>query len=163
MMLLAGRALQAVGAGPVLSKAIAKETFSPLNAQARAFRYFFGQRGCSSDCAAGRGFDSRHLSWNSLFLVMALFSVVTLLLSPRALEQHDAAVPSLLPGLSPRHLSRDAAGFTDPEFAVLLYLAVSGHFYAAVWSEYAELFLAFLSFRTVFYPRKSDGEIRAND
>ncbi|WP_309296859.1 MFS transporter, partial [Enterobacter hormaechei] len=32
MMLLAGRALQALGAGagPVLSKAIAKETFSPL-------------------------------------------------------------------------------------------------------------------------------------
>ena len=53
-MLLAGRALQAVGAGagPVLSKAIAKETFSP-DAQARPFRYFFRQRGGSAYCAAG--------------------------------------------------------------------------------------------------------------
>jgi MFS family permease len=35
-----------------------------------------------------------YLSWNSIFLVMALFSVVTLVLSPRRLEQHDRGASS---------------------------------------------------------------------
>jgi MFS family permease len=52
-----------------------------------------------------------YLSWNSIFLVMALFSVVTLVLSPRRLEQHDAVAAPPLPGLSPRHLFRERCWF----------------------------------------------------
>jgi MFS family permease len=108
MTLLAGRALQAVGAGagPVLSKAIAKETFSPLILK-RALSDISSASAVVPLIAPLVGaLILGHLNWNSLFLVMALFSVVTLLLSPRALARHDAAVPPHLPGLSPRRLSR---------------------------------------------------------
>ena len=96
-MLLAGRALQAVGAGagPVLSKAIAKETFSPLTLK-RALSDISSASAVVPLIAplAGAAILG-HLSWNHIFLVMALFSVVTLLLSPRRLGHRDsAAAPS---------------------------------------------------------------------
>jgi hypothetical protein len=89
---------------------------------------------------------------------MALFSVVTLVLSPRRLEQHDAVAAPPLPDLSPRHLFRYAAGFADSEFAFLLYLAVAGHFYAAAWSEHNELLAALFSIRIIFYYWQSDSK-----
>ena len=106
MTLLAGRALQAVGAGagPVLSKAIAKETFSPLILK-RALSDISSASAVVPLIAPLVGaLILGHLNWNSLFLVMALFSVVTLLLSPRALARHDAVV---LPSSS---------GFVTPAF-----------------------------------------------
>jgi hypothetical protein len=39
--------------------------------------------------------------------------------------------------------SGNAAGFADSEFAVLLYLAVAGHFYAAAWAEHMQYSLLF--------------------
>ena len=106
MMLLAGRALQALGAGagPVLSKAIAKETFSPLTLK-RALSDISSASAVVPLIAplAGAALLG-YLSWNWIFLVMALFSVVTLVLSPRRLEQHDAvAAPS-------------SSGFITPAF-----------------------------------------------
>ena len=106
MMLLAGRALQALGAGagPVLSKAIAKETFSPLTLK-RALSDISSASAVVPLIAplAGAALLG-YLSWNSIFLVMALFSIVTLVLSPRRLEQHDAvAAPS-------------SSGFITPAF-----------------------------------------------
>lgn len=105
-MLLAGRALQAVGAGagPVLSKAIAKETFSPLTLK-RALSDISSASAVVPLIAplAGAAILG-HLSWNYIFLVMALFSVVTLLLSPRRLGHRDsAAAPS-------------SSGFITPAF-----------------------------------------------
>ncbi|MBZ6755359.1 MFS transporter [Klebsiella grimontii] len=105
-MLLAGRALQAVGAGagPVLSKAIAKETFSPLTLK-RALSDISSASAVVPLIAplAGAAILG-HLSWNHIFLVMALFSVVTLLLSPRRLGHRDsAAAPS-------------SSGFITPAF-----------------------------------------------
>jgi MFS family permease len=86
-------------------KAIAKETFSPLIK--RALSDISSASAVVPLIAPLVGaLILGHLNWNSLFLVMALFSVVTLLLSPRALARHDAAVPPHLPGLSPRRLSR---------------------------------------------------------
>ncbi|HHS9505042.1 TPA: MFS transporter [Raoultella planticola] len=106
MTLLAGRALQAVGAGagPVLSKAIAKETFAPLILK-RALSDISSASAVVPLIAPLAGaLIIGHLNWNSLFLVMALFSVVTILLSPRALVHHDAAVvPS-------------SSGFVTPAF-----------------------------------------------
>lgn len=106
MTLLAGRALQAVGAGagPVLSKAIAKETFAPLILK-RALSDISSASAVVPLIAPLAGaLILGHLNWNSLFLVMALFSVVTILLSPRALVHHDAAVvPS-------------SSGFVTPAF-----------------------------------------------
>ena len=106
MMRLAGRALQALGAGagPVLSKAIAKETFSPLTLK-RALSDISSASAVVPLIAplAGAALLG-YLSWNSIFLVMALFSIVTLVLSPRRLEQHDAvAAPS-------------SSGFITPAF-----------------------------------------------
>lgn len=93
VMLLAGRALQALGAGagPVLSKAIAKETFSPLTLK-RALSDISSASAVVPLIAplAGAAILG-YLSWNTIFLVMALFSVVTLLLSPRRLVHHDVA------------------------------------------------------------------------
>ncbi|MDM4217443.1 MFS transporter [Klebsiella pasteurii] len=105
-MLLAGRALQAVGAGagPVLSKAIAKETFSPLTLK-RALSDISSASAVVPLIAplAGAAILG-HLSWNHIFLIMALFSVVTLLLSPRRLGHRDsAAAPS-------------SSGFITPAF-----------------------------------------------
>ena len=106
MMLLAGRALQALGAGagPVLSKAIAKETFSPLTLK-RALSDISSASAVVPLIAplAGAALLG-YLSWNSIFLVMALFSVVTLVLSPRRLEQHDAAA------------APSSSGFITPAF-----------------------------------------------
>ncbi|MDV1566463.1 MFS transporter [Raoultella planticola] len=106
MTLLAGRALQAVGAGagPVLSKAIAKETFAPLILK-RALSDISSASAVVPLIAPLAGaLILGHLNWNSLFLVMVLFSVVTILLSPRALVHHDAAVvPS-------------SSGFVTPAF-----------------------------------------------
>lgn len=105
-MLLAGRALQALGAGagPVLSKAIAKESFSPLTLK-RALSDISSASAVVPLIAplAGAAILG-YLSWNTIFLVMALFSVVTLLLSPRRLVHHDVAtVPS-------------SSGFITPAF-----------------------------------------------
>lgn len=106
MMLLAGRALQALGAGagPVLSKAIAKETFSPLTLK-RALSDISSASAVVPLIAplAGAALLG-YQSWNSIFLVMALFSVVTLVLSPRRLEQHDAAA------------APSSSGFITPAF-----------------------------------------------
>ncbi|MBG2700943.1 MFS transporter [Klebsiella michiganensis] len=106
MRLLAGRALQALGAGagPVLSKAIAKETFSPLTLK-RALSDISSASAVVPLIAplAGAALLG-YLSWNSIFLVMALFSVVTLVLSPRRLEQHDAAA------------APSSSGFITPAF-----------------------------------------------
>lgn len=106
MMLLAGRALQALGAGagPVLSKAIAKETFSPLTLK-RALSDISSASAVVPLIAplAGAALLG-YLSWNSIFLVMALFSVVTLVLSPRRLKQHDAAA------------APSSSGFITPAF-----------------------------------------------
>lgn len=106
MMLLAGRALQATGAGagPVLSKAIAKETFSPLTLK-RALSDISSASAVVPLIAplAGAALLG-YLSWNWIFLVMALFSVVTLVLSPRRLEQHDAAA------------APSSSGFITPAF-----------------------------------------------
>ncbi|HIE8755990.1 multidrug effflux MFS transporter [Klebsiella sp. Acro-834] len=100
VMLLAGRALQALGAGagPVLSKAIAKETFSPLTLK-RALSDISSASAVVPLIAplAGAAILG-YLSWNTIFLVMALFSVVTLLLSPRRLEYHDVATVSYSSG-----------------------------------------------------------------
>lgn len=153
-MLLAGRALQAVGAGagPVLSKAIAKETFSPLTLK-RALSDISSASAVVPLIAplAGAAILG-HLSWNHIFLVMALFSVVTLLLSPRRLGHRDsAAAPSSSGFITPAFIQGNAAGFADPEFAVLLYLAVAGHFYAAAWAEHNALLAAVFRFRVVFY------------
>ena len=106
MMLLVGRALQALGAGagPVLSKAIAKETFSPLTLK-RALSDISSASAVVPLIAplAGAALLG-YLSWNWIFLVMALFSVVTLVLSPRRLEQHDAAA------------APSSSGFITPAF-----------------------------------------------
>ncbi|WP_371333710.1 MFS transporter [Klebsiella quasipneumoniae] len=106
VMLLAGRALQALGAGagPVLSKAIAKETFSPLTLK-RALSDISSASAVVPLIAplAGAAILG-YLSWNTIFLVMALFSVVTLLLSPRRLEHHDVATVS------------SSSGFITPAF-----------------------------------------------
>ena len=106
VMLLAGRALQALGAGagPVLSKAIAKETFSPLTLK-RALSDISSASAVVPLIAplAGAAILG-YLSWNTIFLVMALFSVVTLLLSPRRLEYHDVATVS------------SSSGFITPAF-----------------------------------------------
>ncbi|ROS27319.1 MFS transporter [Raoultella terrigena] len=95
-MLLAGRVLQAVGAGagPVLSKAIAKETFPPLKLK-RALSDISSASAVVPLIAplAGAAILG-HLSWNVIFLVMALFSVLTMLLSPRALAHHDRVAAS---------------------------------------------------------------------
>ncbi|MDD1951955.1 MFS transporter [Klebsiella variicola] len=105
-MLLAGRALQALGAGagPVLSKAIAKETFSPLTLK-RALSDISSASAVVPLIAplAGAAILG-YLSWNTIFLVMALFSVVTLLLSPRSLVHHDVATVS------------SSSGFITPAF-----------------------------------------------
>lgn len=105
-MLLAGRALQALGAGagPVLSKAIAKETFSPLTLK-RALSDISSASAVVPLIAplAGAAILG-YLSWNTIFLVMALFSVVTLLLSPRRLVHHDVATVS------------SSSGFITPAF-----------------------------------------------
>ncbi|EPY7202864.1 MFS transporter [Klebsiella variicola] len=106
VMLLAGRALQALGAGagPVLSKAIAKETFSPLTLK-RALSDISSASAVVPLIAplAGAAILG-YLSWNTIFLVMALFSVVTLLLSPRRLVHHDVATVS------------SSSGFITPAF-----------------------------------------------
>ena len=109
MMRLAGRALQALGAGagPVLSKAIAKETFSPLTLK-RALSDISSASAVVPLIAplAGAALLG-YLSWNSIFLVMALFSIVTLVLSPRRLEQHDAvAAPSSSGFITPAFIQR---------------------------------------------------------
>jgi len=105
-MLLAGRALQALGAGagPVLSKAIAKETFSPLTLK-RALSDISSASAVVPLIAplAGAAILG-YLSWNTIFLVMALFSVVTLLLSPRRLVYHEVATVS------------SSSGFITPAF-----------------------------------------------
>lgn len=105
-MLLAGRALQALGAGtgPVLSKAIAKETFSPLTLK-RALSDISSASAVVPLIAplAGAAILG-YMSWNTIFLVMALFSVVTLLLSPRHLVHHDVATVS------------SSSGFITPAF-----------------------------------------------
>lgn len=91
VMLLTGRALQALGAGagPVLSKAIVKETSSPLT----LIRSLSDISSASAvvpliETLAGVAFLG-YLSWNTIFLVMALFRVITLLLSPNRLEYHN--------------------------------------------------------------------------
>lgn len=105
-MLLAGRALQALGAGagPVLSKAIAKEMFSPLTLK-RALSDISSASAVIPLVAplAGAAILG-YLSWNTIFLVMALFSVVTLLLSPRRLVHHDVTTIS------------SSSGFITPAF-----------------------------------------------
>ncbi|MDK7643950.1 MFS transporter [Klebsiella aerogenes] len=105
-MLLAGRALQALGAGagPVLSKAIAKETFSTLTLK-RALSDISSASAVVPLIAplAGAAILG-YLSWNTIFLVMALFSVVTLLLSPHRLVHHDVATVS------------SSSGFITPAF-----------------------------------------------
>ena len=105
-MLLAGRALQALGAGagPVLSKAIAKEMFSPLTLK-RALSDISSASAVVPLVAplAGAAILG-YLSWNTIFLVMALFSVVTLLLSPRRLVHHDVTTIS------------SSSGFITPAF-----------------------------------------------
>lgn len=105
-MLLAGRALQALGAGagPILSKAISKETFSPLTLK-RALSDISSASAVVPLIAplAGAAILG-YLSWNTIFLVMALFSVVTLLLSPRRLVHHDMATVS------------SSSGFITPAF-----------------------------------------------
>ncbi|MEF3110449.1 MFS transporter [Raoultella sp. WB_B2P2-3] len=96
MMLLSGRVLQAVGAGagPVLSKAIAKETFPPLKLK-RALSDISSASAVVPLIAPLAGaVILGHLSWNVIFLVMALFSVLTMLLSPRALTHHDRVATS---------------------------------------------------------------------
>lgn len=105
-MSLAGRALQALGAGagPVLSKAIAKEMFSPLTLK-RALSDISSASAVVPLVAplAGAAILG-YLSWNTIFLVMALFSVVTLLLSPRRLVHHDVTTIS------------SSSGFITPAF-----------------------------------------------
>lgn len=105
-MLLAGRALQALGAGagPVLSKAIAKEMFSPLTLK-RALSDISSASAVIPLVAplAGAAILG-YLSWNTIFLVMALFSIVTLLLSPRRLVHHDVTTIS------------SSSGFITPAF-----------------------------------------------
>lgn len=96
MMLLSGRVLQAVGAGagPVLSKAIAKETFPPLKLK-RALSDISSASAVVPLIAPLAGaVILGHLSWNVIFLVMALFSVLIMLLSPRALAHHDRVATS---------------------------------------------------------------------
>ena len=105
-MLLAGRALQALGAGagPVLSKAIAKEIFSPLTLK-RALSDISSASAVVPLVAPLAGaLILGHLSWNAIFLVMALFSIATLLLSPRQLVTHN------------RIVSPSSSGFITPAF-----------------------------------------------
>ncbi len=166
MMLLVSRALQALGAGagPVLSKAIAKETFSPLTLK-RALSDISSASAVVPLIAplAGAALLG-YLSWNSIFLVMALFSVVTLVLSPRRLKQHDAtAAPS-------------SSGFITPAFiqgtllvslilsSLFCYISLSPyHFYAAAGAKHHALLVALFCFRIIFYYWQSDRQIRANN
>lgn len=105
-MLLAGRALQALGAGagPVLSKAIAKETFSPLTLKRTLSDISSASAVVPLIAPLAGAAILGYLSLNTIFLVMALFSVVTLLLSPRRLVHHDVATVS------------SSSGFITPAF-----------------------------------------------
>ncbi|MBJ7224176.1 MULTISPECIES: MFS transporter [unclassified Brenneria] len=105
-MLLAGRALQAVGAGagPVLSKAIAKDTFSPLTLKRALSDISSASAVVPLIAPLVGGVILGHLRWNDIFLVMVIFSVLTIMLSPRSLAvPHNETIP-------------ETPGFVTPAF-----------------------------------------------
>lgn len=90
-MLLLGRILQAIGAGagPVISKAIAKESFPPLKLK-RALSDISSTSAIIPLIAPLAGaLILDYYNWNVIFIVMGAFSILTILLSPKESNKQE--------------------------------------------------------------------------
>ncbi|ENZ9759711.1 MFS transporter [Escherichia coli] len=90
-MLLLGRILQAIGAGagPVISKAIAKESFPPLKLK-RALSDISSTSAIIPLIAPLAGaLILDYYNWNVIFIVMGAFSILTILLSPKETNKQE--------------------------------------------------------------------------
>ncbi|EIX4510768.1 MFS transporter [Escherichia coli] len=118
---LLGRILQAAGAGagPVISKAIAKESFPPLKLK-RALSDISSTSAIIPLIAPLFGaLILECYNWNVIFTVMAVFSILTIVLSPRDSNEQE------------ENTHQDSAGFVTKDFicgTILVSLMLSSLF-----------------------------------
>lgn len=92
--LLLGRMLQATGAGagPVISKAIAKEAFPPLKLKRALSDISSVSAVIPLVAPLGGALIIEYYNWNVIFLVMMLFSIIIMLLSPKITHANEKAI-----------------------------------------------------------------------
>ncbi|EHW9643499.1 TPA: multidrug effflux MFS transporter [Klebsiella pneumoniae] len=121
-MLMFGRILQAIGAGagPVLSRAIAKDTLPPKTLKSALSDISSASAVVPLVAPLIGGIILGHLRWNEIFLVMAAFSIITILSTPGGLKQQN------------KNKSEQSSGnFITPEFihgTILVSLMLSSLF-----------------------------------
>ncbi|EJG7686695.1 MFS transporter [Escherichia coli] len=92
--LLLGRMLQATGAGagPVISKAIAKEAFPPLKLKRALSDISSVSAVIPLVAPLGGALIIEYYNWNVIFLVMMLFSIIIMLLSPKITHANEKVI-----------------------------------------------------------------------
>lgn len=90
-MLMFGRILQAVGAGagPVLSRAIAKDSLPPKTLKRALSDISSASAVVPLIAPLMGGIILGHFRWNAIFLVMAVFSVITIFFTPGSLSERS--------------------------------------------------------------------------